>query len=224
MSRNRFRVGSFMTSLTADVLGEVRARMGFKNDGYALDVIVRDWDDAGVGSLDCRLDAFWRRVDMSGGPDACWPWRGGMTYEGYGIALFDGKSTTAHRIAYILTHGPIEPSLVVCHHCDNPPCCNPKHLFDGTQRDNIQDSVRKGHRGNGYRAPKIARPQKTNGVHRATMAEKQTVLIVDRERVKTKGKSNNVVIDAIVRSWLQSDRPAALGIDLSDILHDDVSN
>jgi hypothetical protein len=50
----------------------------------------------------------------------------------------------AHRVAWELTYGPIPAGLYVCHHCDNPPCCNPAHLFLATNAGNAQDMSRKG--------------------------------------------------------------------------------
>jgi predicted HTH domain antitoxin len=55
----------------------------------------------------------------------------------------------AHKVAWILTNGPIPNGLMVCHKCDNPPCCNPNHLFLGTQTENMQDALAKGRHGHG---------------------------------------------------------------------------
>lgn len=50
----------------------------------------------------------------------------------------------ANRAAWVLVNGPIPDGMLVCHHCDNPPCCNPAHLFLGTNSDNIADRDAKG--------------------------------------------------------------------------------
>lgn len=84
---------------------------------------------------------FWSRVDSSGGPDACWPWQGELNDNGYGRLRFGGKMEVAHRVAYELTHGAIPAVRFVCHSCDNPPCCNPAHLWVGTAIDNLRDCV-----------------------------------------------------------------------------------
>ena len=88
---------------------------------------------------------FWSGVDRSGGQGACWPWIGSTNFSGgYGQSHFHGKRIGAHRAAYILTHGPIPDGMWVLHHCDNPPCVNPAHLFLGSTTDNMRDAARKG--------------------------------------------------------------------------------
>lgn len=107
------------------------------------------------------IQRFWSRVDKSGGPDACWPWTRGCFSFGYGQIRIQSKARVAHRLAWELTHGPIPNSLFVLHHCDNPPCCNPgpKHLFLGTQKDNIRDAASKGRMASGDRHGKRLHPE-----------------------------------------------------------------
>jgi hypothetical protein len=63
--------------------------------------------------------------------------------KGYGKLTFQGRAIYAHRLAYELTIGPIPDGMLVCHHCDNPPCCRPDHLFLGDQKANLADMVAK---------------------------------------------------------------------------------
>lgn len=91
-------------------------------------------------------DRFWNYVDTS---NECWIWTAGKGKNGYGKFAYvnsDGKKITtgAHRYSYELSKGRIPKDMSVCHHCDNPPCVNPKHLFLGTTKDNVHDCMRKG--------------------------------------------------------------------------------
>lgn len=84
-------------------------------------------------------------------PSGCWEWNGGRRGpNSYGICSTGDKrrpSDTAHRIAYRAFVGPIPEGMFVCHHCDNPPCMNPAHLFLGTAKTNRADMLAK-NRGN----------------------------------------------------------------------------
>lgn len=90
-------------------------------------------------------EEFWTKVER-GGPDECWPWTAATRGDGYGVLNERGKTTVAHRRAFALASGPIPAGLCVCHSCDNPPCCNPTHLWLGTIADNNRDMFEKGRR------------------------------------------------------------------------------
>ena len=85
----------------------------------------------------------------------CLVWTGARDRYGYGWFEFQGKTLRTHRIAWELANGPIPGGLWVCHHCDNPPCCNTAHLFIGTRRDNVLDMSAKGRHGLQLRADKV---------------------------------------------------------------------
>lgn len=90
--------------------------------------------------------------------DDCWEWRGHRAEDGYGIVRGpDGRKGQAHRLYYEALNGQIPRRIFVCHHCDNPPCMNPKHHFLGTALDNNQDRARKrrSSRGEGHYAHKL---------------------------------------------------------------------
>ena len=89
-------------------------------------------------------DRFWSMVDKSG---ECWLWNGPTGPGGYGSVHVPGKRSPqrAPRVAWELTNGvPIPRRMLICHHCDNPPCVRPDHLFMGTPLDNMRDMIAKG--------------------------------------------------------------------------------
>ena len=84
---------------------------------------------------------FWPKVEKT---DGCWIWRGFRQKAGYGVTTVDRRCWLTHRVAWTLCCGPIPDGLGVLHHCDNPPCVRPDHLFLGTNADNMADMNRKG--------------------------------------------------------------------------------
>lgn len=94
-------------------------------------------------------ERFWSKVDKQGSTE-CWPWTASVVKNlGYGQFGMGGTMMRSHRVAWELSNGPIPAGMFVLHKCDNPPCCNPQHLFLGTQTDNMQDALAKGRHGHG---------------------------------------------------------------------------
>lgn len=84
---------------------------------------------------------FWPHVQKS---DTCWEWTAGRNEHGYGRLYYKGKMTLAHRVSWELHNGSVPDGKFVLHHCDNPPCVNPAHLWIGDHTDNARDMAAKG--------------------------------------------------------------------------------
>ena len=89
----------------------------------------------------------WRDNYIGEPNSGCWIWLGALRYDGYGFAYpygRIGKAHPAHRLIYEFHKGPIPDGMCALHRCDNRCCCNPDHIFLGTQKENMEDKVRKG--------------------------------------------------------------------------------
>lgn len=142
---------------------------------------------------------FDRLVETDSG---CWVFVGARTGSNYGAVWKDGANKSAHILSYEYHYGPVPKNMMVLHRCDNPPCCNPKHLFLGTHKDNKDDEVAKGRHVYGERV----------GNHKLTEEDVRAIrlLLAQGFSLAYIGDKFNVTRQAIYRikcglswSWLQ---------------------
>ncbi len=126
--------------------------------------------------------------------ESCWVWQASRNLYNYGQMRVDIGVRNAHRISYVLHHGPIPANTEVLHKCDNPPCVNPAHLFLGTHVDNIRDMDQKGRR----------RPVKGESHYHAKLSERQVLEM--RERYAKGG----ITKTALGREYGVNDRSACM--------------
>lgn len=110
---------------------------------------------------------YWDKVNKHGPihpklKTRCWLWKGAKNAKGYGQIKVAGEQTGAHVVAWFFAYGnwPIQQVL---HKCDNRPCVNPSHLFEGTHQDNMDDKVAKGRQAKGDQIPLHRNPELAQG-------------------------------------------------------------
>lgn len=91
-------------------------------------------------------ERFWSKVSKCE-CDKCWEWTASLNSKGYGRMNMQGRTGLSHRLSWLIHFSEIPDGLDVLHHCDNPKCVNPNHLFLGTHSDNMRDMVKKGRNG-----------------------------------------------------------------------------
>ena len=88
------------------------------------------------------VERFWMKVEKT---ESCWLWTAAINKTGYGdFYASRTKHVLAHRFSWVLHYGPVPDGLFVCHHCDNPRCVRPDHLWLGTTQENTADMLKKG--------------------------------------------------------------------------------
>ena len=126
----------------------------------------------------------------------CWEWTGGKNDKNYGYLWVDGRNISAHRFRWMTFYGEIPKGKQVLHHCDNPECTNPDHLFLGTQKDNMMDMVAKGRhghaRGEKHYAAKLTeqdvfniRKEILSGIRKGSIAQKYRVTTTTIRSIQT---------------------------------------
>lgn len=145
--------------------------------------------------IEKRIDWLLERIKP--GTRGCLEFTGSRK-DNYGIFTEKRKRTYIHRFMYFLLNGEIPKNFVICHKCDNPPCCNPEHLFIGTHLDNIKDMVDKGRHVNGSNSGKAKftdeqiKEIRNSTENNTEIAKRFNVWNSTISRIRTKGAYNNV--------------------------------
>lgn len=96
---------------------------------------------------------FWSQIYVKEDKNLCWEWKKCKDQDGYGLFLYNSNIQRSHRLSYFFTfpekYTEENKKLFILHTCDNPPCCNPYHLFLGTPKQNTEDMVNKNRQAKG---------------------------------------------------------------------------
>lgn len=126
---------------------------------------------------------FWEMASRNN-INGCLEWNGCINNNGYGKVRQNGKSKTSSRVAYELITGvPIPDGMCVCHHCDNPKCIEPTHLFLGTHSENMHDMALKQRNGQKLsyvdvmriRYQKVSENRKSSGITKPNGISERTI-------------------------------------------------
>lgn len=178
--RNRLRITYRMNELS-QIAAKLGAKGGKAGTGsakartpeQARNAAKRRWEMYKNKPMEER---FWEKVDRKSDSE-CWEWTATRSGRGYGRFYIGKTPMQASRVAYKIANGDFDQSLHVCHKCDNPPCCNPSHLFLGTASENIRDAVAKG-RWHDFRGEK-------NVLHKLTADQALEVRKIHASKSKT---------------------------------------
>ena len=129
----------------------------------------------------------------------CWEWQGYCNPGGYGIVRLGGKVRLMHRVMFHEVNCAEMGDLNVLHHCDNPPCCNPDHLFQGTHSDNMQDMFNKGRRSMAGEGNTRSKLTAENVMH---IREQCSLGVLQKVFQKKYGMSQAAISNVVVRkTW-----------------------
>ena len=148
--------------------------------------------------------------------NGCWNWQGGLDKHKRGRIAVNGRTRLAHREVWRFFHGPIQNGKLLCHHCDNPQCVNPDHLYVGTQRDNMRDFMERNTHWtekDPERARKVGRESGLkNDWHRGEGNPKANLTVQQVERIRQDPRATRFVAAdyGVDRTTIQRIRRGAL--------------
>lgn len=131
---------------------------------------------------------------VNNGENYCWDWTGSDSGNGYGCMRFPQKVVSAHRIRWTIHYGPIPKGMHVLHKCDVKECTNPKHLYLGTNADNMRDKRLKGRsaRLRGDKSPSSILTEKKVGRIKTLLKKGVKVRVLAEKYKVSKGAIENI--------------------------------